>query len=83
MIDNFDPETIPEKDYNKLIKYTNPNYWISIKEKKSYKVIARLKTDFVTLVNKYKLLETKNEIREKLNLKFVELLESDCYRNVA
>ncbi|MFV8354369.1 hypothetical protein [Flavobacterium sp. XS2P14] len=83
IIDNFDPETIPEKDYNKLIKYTNPNYWISIKEKKSNKVIARLKTDFVTLLNKYKLLETKNEIREKLNLKFVELLESDCYRNVA
>ena len=83
IVDNFDPEIIPEKDYNKLNRYTNPNYWIRIKVDKSPKVIGRLKTDFATLLKKYKLIETKNEIRENLNLKFAELLESDCYRNVA
>lgn len=83
IIDNFDPETIPEKDYNKLNKYTNPNFWIRIKTDKSAKVIFRIKADYNNLLNNYGLLVIKNEIREKLNLKFLELLDSDCYRNVA
>nr|WP_309755545.1 hypothetical protein [Flavobacterium sp.] len=83
IIDNFDPETIPKKDYNKLNKYTNPNFWIRIKTDKSPKVIYRLKADYDNLLNNYGLLVIKNEIREKLNLKFLELLDSDCYRNVA
>ncbi|SFE42975.1 hypothetical protein [Flavobacterium xueshanense] len=85
IVDEFDADLIPEKDYNKLIKYTNPNYWISIKGK-SPKVIYRLKKDFNILLNKYDLLKTKNELREKLESKFIELLNSDCsdseYREV-
>jgi hypothetical protein len=77
IVDEFDVDLIPEKDYNKLIKYTNPNYWISIKEK-SPKVISRLKKDFNNLLNKHNLLKTKNELREKLESKFIELLNSDC-----
>lgn len=83
IIDNFDIETMPEKDHNKLNKYTNPNFWIRVKGEKSAKVIYRLKADYNNLMNKYGLLATKNEIREKLKLKFLELLDSDCYRNVA
>lgn len=85
IVDEFDVDLIPENDYNRLIKYTNPNYWISIKEK-SPKVITRLKKDFNLLLNKYNLLKTKNELREKLNTKFEELLNPDCrdteYREV-
>nr|WP_315134586.1 hypothetical protein [uncultured Flavobacterium sp.] len=85
IVDEFDVDLIPEKDYNKLIKYTNPNYWISIKGK-SPKVISRLKKDFNNLLNKHDLLNTKNELREKLESKFIELLNSDCrdteYREV-
>ncbi len=85
IVDEFDADLVPEKDYNKLIKYTNPNYWIGIKGK-SPKVISRLKKDFNFLLNKYDLLKTKNELREKLNSKFIELLNSDCtdsgYREV-
>lgn len=77
IVDEFDADLVPEKDYNKLIKYTNPNYWISIKEK-SPKVISRLKKDFNLLLNKYDLLKTKNELIEKLESKFLELLNSDC-----
>jgi hypothetical protein len=83
IIDDYDPETIPEKDRNKLNEYTNPNFWIRIKSEKSPKVIYRLKKDFISLLNKYELLVTKNEIRENLNSKFLELLDSDCYRNAA
>jgi hypothetical protein len=85
IVDEFDADLVPEKDYNKLIKYTNPNYWIGIKGK-SPKVISRLKKDFNFLLNKYDLLKTKNELREKLESKFIELLNSDCtdsgYREV-
>jgi hypothetical protein len=83
IIDDYDPETIPEKDRNKLNEYTSSNYWIRVKENKSPKVISRLKKDFTNLLNKYELLVTKNEIRENLNSKFLELLDSDCYRNAA
>ncbi|MNY20623.1 hypothetical protein D3C86_1541120 [compost metagenome] len=85
IVDEFDADLVPEKDYNKLIKYTNPNYWIGIKGK-SPKVISRLKKDFNFLLNKYDLLKTMNELREKLNTKFEELLNPDCrdteYREV-
>jgi hypothetical protein len=85
IVDEFDADLVPEKDYNKLIKYTNPNYWIGIKGK-SPKVISRLKKDFNFLLNKYDLLKTKNELTEKLESKFIELLKSDCsdsgYREV-
>jgi hypothetical protein len=87
IVDDFDPKIIPEKDYNKLNKYTNPNFWIRIKSEKSPKQIYTLKKDFTHILNKYKLLEMKGEIRDKLNSKFLELLESDdCnsnYREVA
>ena len=86
IVDEFDANLIPENYYNRLIKYTNPNYWISIKGKHSAKVIARLKNDFKCLLHKHDLLKNKIELREKLNSKFVELLNSDCsdseYREV-
>lgn len=87
IIDRFDSDIIPEKDCNKLNKYTNSIYWITIKSEKSPKQIYTLKKDFTHILNKYKLLEMKGEIREKLNSKFLELLNSeDCntdYRDVA
>jgi hypothetical protein len=83
IIDCFSPEIIPENDYNKLNKYTNPSYWIRIKSEKSPRVISRLKKDFFILLNKYELLKTKNQIREKLNNKFFELIQIDTYKNVA
>lgn len=87
IVDEFDTNSVPENAYNKLIKYTNPNYWISIKDKKSPKVIYRLKKDFNNLLQKHNLLKTKSELREKLNSKFLELLNFDCsegeYRKVS
>lgn len=78
IIDYFEQEKVPEKDLNKLNRYMSPTYWIRIKSEKSPKQISGLKADFNNLLNKYKLLEMKNEIREKLNSKFIELLDSDC-----
>lgn len=87
IIDEFDADLIPENDYNKLLRYTNPNYWITIKDKKSPKVIYRLKSDFNKLLNKHNLLKIKGKLREELNSKFIELLNFDCqyfgYRKVS
>lgn len=87
LVDEFDADLIPEKEYNRLIKYTNPNYWIGIKEQKSSKAIYKLKKDFNYLLDKHNLLNTKNELREKLKSKFKELLNPDCgdseYREVS
>jgi hypothetical protein len=74
IVDRFDVDLVPENDYNRLIKYTNPNFWIDIKEKKSPKSIYTLKKDFQHLLNKHSLLTTKKEILEKINSKFVQLL---------
>jgi hypothetical protein len=87
IVDDFDPKTIPEIACSKLNKYMNPNFWIRIKAQKSPRQISKLKLEFASILSKYQLLETKNEIREKLYFKFQELLESDdCnsdYREVA
>jgi hypothetical protein len=87
IVDEFDPEIIPETTCSKLNKYMNSNYWIRIKTQKSPKQISRLKLEFAGLLSKYQLLETKDEIRQGLYSKFQELLDSeDCnseYRNVA
>ena len=83
IVDCFSPKIIPENDYNKLNKYTNPSYWIRIKSEKSPRVISRLKKDFLILLKKYKLLSTKNQIREKLENKFLELIEVETYKKVA
>lgn len=87
IVDDFDSETIPEITCSKLNKYMNPNYWTRINTQKSPKQISKLKLEFAGILSKHQLLETKNEIREKLNSKFIELLDSeDCnsdYRNVA
>jgi ferredoxin-fold anticodon binding domain-containing protein len=81
IVDYFEQEKVPEKDRNKLNRYMSPIYWIRIKSEKSPKQISGLKTDFTNLLNKYKLLKMKNEIREKLNAKFIELLDSDCFNS--
>lgn len=83
IIDGFDGKKIPENDQNRLNEYTNPNYWIRIKVTKSYKQIARLKKDFKILVIKYNLLETKTEILNKIESKFLELLEDGVSKKIA
>jgi hypothetical protein len=83
IIDGFQDKMMLETDKNKLNKYSNPNYWINLKSTKSLKQISRLKKELETLLNKYELLHTKNEILEKLENKFIELLEIKEYKKTA
>ena len=83
IIDGFQDKMMLETDKDKLNKYSNPNYWINLKSTKSLKQISRLKKELETLLNKYELLHTKNEILEKLENKFIELLEIKEYKKIA
>lgn len=83
ILDVFQDKIMLETDKDKLNKYSNPNYWINIKSTKSPKQISRLKKEFETLLKKYELLHTKNEILEKLENKFIELLEIKKNQKIA
>lgn len=83
ILDGFQDKMMLETDKDKLNKYSNPNYWINLKSTKSPKQICRLKKDFDNLLNKYELLQTKNKILEKLENKFIELLEIKEYQKIA
>jgi hypothetical protein len=66
IIDEFSEIEIPPEELERLKNYMNDNFWIRIKEKK----------DFRMLQKKYDLNKTKDEIRQKLHLKFNELINS-------
>lgn len=83
ILDEFQSKIMLETDKDKLNKYSNPNYWINLKSTKSPRQIYRLKIEFDALVNKYKLLQTKNEILKKLENKFLDLVELQDFQNVA
>ncbi len=81
IIDYFYALDIPKIDKEDLIKFTNPNYWKNLKKVNSTKVVNRIKRDFNLLIKKYNLNETKNEITEKLKIKFNKLL-NNCNENI-
>lgn len=81
IVDYFYGLNISKIDKENLIKFTNPNYWKQLKRDKSLKVCNRIKRDFKLLVEKHNLDKTKNEILEKIDLKFQELL-TDCNENL-
>lgn len=83
IVDEFQDKIMLDTDKDKLNKYSNPNYWISIKSTKSPKQIIRLKKDFEVFLEKHSLLNNKNNILEKLENKFLDLIEIKVNKNSA
>ena len=81
IVDEFYLLNIPKEDKDNLVKFTNPNYWKQLKKDKSIKVFNRIKRDFSLLIEKHNLGKIKNEILEKLDSKFHQLL-NDCNENL-
>jgi hypothetical protein len=77
IIDEFNEIEIPPDELERLKNYMNDNYWIRIKQKKTPKQVYILKKDFIMLQIKYNLNKTKHEIKEKLCLKFIELINNN------
>ena len=75
IIDSLNFDNLPEKEIEKLNRYSNPNYWQRLRnENKSYKVQNRLKKDFNLILNKYQLNTLKEDLKYKLICKFWELI---------
>lgn len=74
ILDTYDALQIPKKDLEKLYKYTNPNFWNTLKETKSEKIQTRLKKDFESTASRHGLLKTKNELLKLMIEKFWELM---------
>lgn len=79
IIDTFEALQIEDKDLEKLYRYTNPNYWNTLKETKSEKIQTRLKKDFENVASKYCLLKTKQMLLKLMIEKFWQLM--DCGGN--
>lgn len=61
------------------------SYWKNLKNTKSYKVRRKFKNDFNKLLKNYNLLNTKNELKQLLESKFIELINCDykLFKSVA
>lgn len=79
IIDTFDTLQIEDNDLEKLYRYTNPNYWNTLKETKSEKIQSGLKKDFEKVSSKYGLLKTKHLVLRLMIEKFWQLM--DCPEN--
>ncbi|MCB0747088.1 MAG: hypothetical protein KDC90_06430 [Ignavibacteriae bacterium] len=79
IIHSSDSDKICAKDLLKLKDYTNPNYWISLRSEGDYKKFYRIRKDFDRLISLYSLDEVKKGILDKMEIKYYELIEGDCY----
>jgi len=78
IIDTLNFDDLPDKDRDKLNRYSNPNYWQRLRnENKSYKVQERLKKDFNFTLEKYNLTTIKKELESKLIEKFYYLINEN------
>jgi len=77
IIDEFNSDMIGnEIDYNKLIKYINPNFWNEELENKSRQTKANYNKDFKRILIRYGLLKTKLYLRLQMINKFRFLLNN-------
>lgn len=82
IVDDFYSLDIPKTDLENLTKFTNPNFWKNLKDKKSLKVCNRVKRDFELLQEKYNLNKTKKELYESTQIKFNELVNCGYFLTV-
>jgi len=75
IIDDYNAVMMPIEDREKFYRYTNPNYWIILKDTKSLKIQSRHKKDFQALCAKYHLTTIKNVLMKKMIEKFWHLLK--------
>lgn len=77
-LDNLNFDSLPEKDKEKLYRYSNPNYWQRLRtENKSYKIQLRHKKVFNLLLEKYHLNTIKEDLKCKLIYKFWYLINKN------
>ncbi|MBR9847490.1 MAG: hypothetical protein GYB35_15935 [Algicola sp.] len=76
IIDTILEECIEPKDFQKLIRFKNPEYWQEDIKEKSGTFKMRRRNEFNALIEKYSLDSTKKEIRRLLIEKFNHLINN-------
>lgn len=71
--DFYERADIPVKDITRLTMFTNPNYWMNMSNK-SPRLRERLIREYKRLIQRYRLNETKDYLRDALCNKFFELM---------
>ena len=66
---------IPQAKLALLSEYTNPQYWIDLKNRKSSSTVYRKKQDLERIINFYKLYRTKHWLIDELDSKFRLLID--------
>ena len=75
IVDDFDANSISElDDYNKLSRYTNPNFWTEEIKGMHQNKRARYKNEFEKILIKNDLLKTKAYLRDLLIKKYIYLI---------
>jgi len=75
IVDDFFEEEIPSSDFHKLNMFSSPSYWERLKKySREYK--SKQKKQYLSLLEKYKLLETKKNLKEQLVNKFNYLISN-------
>tara|TARA_R100000306_G_scaffold14412_2_gene17885 strand:- start:2151 stop:3041 length:891 start_codon:yes stop_codon:yes gene_type:complete len=74
IVDSYLDEDISSADLNKLCRYNNPTYWEQRISHLSNQTKMRYHRDYVSLLQKYDLLHTKNVLRELLLKKYIKLI---------
>ncbi len=79
IIDSYDGNTImTKKDQQKLVLFTNPNYWINIRQNYSRGTVLNRKKEMLELIDKYKLDDWKLDLISLIKEKFIVLTSLDC-----
>ncbi|QYJ68786.1 hypothetical protein [Flavobacterium litorale] len=76
IIDSILEESIEPEDFQKLIRFKNPEYWQEEIKEKSGTFKMRRRNEFNALIEKYSLNSTKNELRRLLIEKFNHLINN-------
>lgn len=78
IVDDYTTTLMSPEDRNCLSHYTNPNYWNLLARDASYKVGNTKKKEFQKLLQKYGLDALRNEIFDKMESLYEELIKSPC-----
>jgi len=76
IIDTILEESIEPEDFQKLIRFKNPEYWQEDIKDKSGTFKMRRRNEFNALIEKYSLDSTKNELRRLLIEKYNHLINN-------
>jgi hypothetical protein len=76
------PEGLPLDEKVFFNQYTNPMQWQSISTSKGYTEKYRTQAKFDKIIKEHNLINTKALLREKIALKFIELIDCSTKSNL-